>query len=155
MFNLKKNKRGGVKLILFFIMLFIFFVAIYFTFFYTSKCKDITCFQIKEEKCSKASFLNDKEDITWFYQIKGKENRACKINVEILQIKKSTLDKRKLEGKSMDCYLPFGSTNFPEEDMESCHGILKEELQKLIIQKLHSYIVENLGEISEELQKVI
>jgi len=150
-----KNKGASVKLTFFFIMLIIFSIAIYFTFFYTYKCKDMACFQTKEAKCSKANFLHDKEDITWFYQIKGKENRVCKINVEILQIKKSTLDKKSLKGKSMDCYLPLGSTNLPGEEIENCHGILKEEFQTLIIQKLHSYIVENLGEIGEELQKVV
>ena len=38
----------------------------------------------------------------------------------------------------------------PESDIGSCHGPLKEGLQDLIIQKLHSYLVQNLGRINLE-----
>ena len=51
----------------------------------------------------------------------------------------------------MNCYLPLGDTSYPEGNIQQCKGELKEELQNLIIQKLHSYILENLDKISGEL----
>jgi hypothetical protein len=51
----------------------------------------------------------------------------------------------------MTCYLPIGDDRVPEADISVCHGILKEELQAIIIEKLHLYVVENIGEISSEL----
>jgi hypothetical protein len=43
----------------------------------------------------------------------------------------------------------------PEDDLSRCTGQLKENLQEIIIQKLHAYVVENLGQISKELQQQI
>ena len=130
-------------------------LAVYFTFFYAYKCNDLACFQSHQKKCVRTSFVNVEEDTTWKYLIKGKSSGRCIVNVEVLNIKKGERNKQVLIGKDMNCYLPLGSAVSPESDITRCHGVLKEELQNLIIQKMHSYIVENLGEISEELEKVI
>src|SRR3989338_2722717 len=84
---------------------------------------------------------------TFFYSYK------CKIEVKLLQIKKGDLSFSKLEGSSMNCYVQAGSTVAPESDLSNCHGDLKEGLQETIINKLHKYIVNNLGEIGEGLKK--
>ena len=55
----------------------------------------------------------------------------------------------------MDCYVPLGSIVSPESNLAECHGLLKEGLQETIINKLHAYIVKNVGQIGEELQKAI
>ena len=60
-----------------------------------------------------------------------------------------------LEGKDMDCYVPRGIVITPQSELERCHGNLKEEMQKIMINKLFSYISGNVGTISEELKKVI
>jgi len=39
----------------------------------------------------------------------------------------------------------------PESNINYCHGRLKEEMQSMIISNLYAYMVENLGEIGEEL----
>ncbi len=127
----------------------------YFTFFFSYKCSDISCFQAHQEKCVRTEFLNDAEDTTWFYKIEGKENQKCKINAEILQVKEGSLDKIKLEGTSMDCYLQIGDISLPESDLTKCHGRLKEELQEIIIENAHKYIIENIGKINPELNKTI
>jgi len=149
------RKRGLRNAVLFSLIIIILIAAVYFTFFFSYKCKDISCFQEHQKKCVKTKFVDDTEDITWEYIIKGKNNGICEIEVQALQIKKGAIDKSKLEGKSMNCYLPLGSTNSPQADIAICHGILKEELQNIIIQKLHSYIVENIGEIGEEIKKSV
>ena len=136
-------------------MVIVFIAIIYFTFFFSYKCDDIPCFQAHQEKCSKTKFVNDMEDAKWLYHIKGKEDEKCKIKVDVLQVKEGKIDKKVLEGKSMVCLLPLGNTASPETDLLKCHGVLKEEMQNLIIQKLHAYIVENVGEITEELRKAV
>ncbi len=150
------NNRGGIGRIIFFVLiLIILVVAVYFTFFFYYKCNDIACFRAHQEKCSKTKFVNNVENAEWQYQIKGKEDGQCEINVKINKINQGDVDKLGLEGKSMNCFLPIGSINSPESDISNCHGELKEEMQSLIIQKLHAYIIKNLGQISEELNKAI
>ena len=150
------NKRGQFgKTFLLIIGIIALFVGIYFTFFFSYSCDDIACFRAHQQKCSRTEFINDAEDTTWFYKILGEENKACEIKVKVIQVKKGDISKRKLEGKSMNCYLPLGDTSSPEADIESCHGLLKEELQNIIIEKLHLYVIENIGEIGEELKKAV
>ncbi|MAG78891.1 hypothetical protein CMI40_00765 [Candidatus Pacearchaeota archaeon] len=145
----------GAKKILIILMLVVLSGVIYFTFFFSYDCDDLACFQSHQEKCTKTEFLNDADDTTWLYNIKGKENGKCKINVEVLQIKTGALDKMKLEGTSMDCYLTIGDISSPEVDLKKCHGILKEEFQDIMIKNAHKYIIDNIGEINEELDKTI
>lgn len=143
------------KVIFLIVIVVLAIITLYFTFLYTKKCSDVSCFNTALSSCRRASYTNDAEDATWLYAIKGKSNGECKINVEILQLKQGTIDISNLEGKSMVCYVPSGSITAPQENLEKCHGLLKEEMQKIIINRLHSYIVGNIGEISEELNKAI
>ena len=55
----------------------------------------------------------------------------------------------------MNCYYPPGTAAYPERDLSMCHGRLKEELQGIIITKLHTYIIDNLGKLDDELSKVV
>lgn len=149
------NKRGGMgKIILIFVILMVLIVAIYFSFFFYYKCNDIACFRAHQEKCAKTKFLNEVENAEWQYFIKGEQDGKCKINVKVNRVTKGGINELALEGKSMDCFLPKGSLNSPEADISICHGELKEKTQEIIIQKLHSYIVKNLGEISGELKGI-
>ena len=150
------NKRGGVvKLILIIAILVILALAVYFTFFFYYTCKDKACFQAHQEKCAKTKFISDVQEMTWLYTIKGKSDGKCKIDVEIVQVKQGGVEFSALEGESMSCYTELKSTASPEADLNSCHGILKEELQNKIIQKLHAYILQNVGQIDEELERAI
>jgi len=149
------NNRGGIKLKLFIgLIVVIAIVAIYFTFFFYYSCNDNSCFKSHQERCVKTKFSNEGNDAIWKYKILGKDGGDCVINVEISKIKVGSIDKLPLEGKSMVCTLPFGSSASPEGDINKCHGELKEEMQSLIIQKLHNYILDNLGEIGAELDNI-
>ena len=68
----------------------------------------------------------------------------------MLQLKQGNADLSNLEGKSMECSVFLGSTNDPDDNLNNCHGRLREEIQEVIIQRLHSQVVENIGEISRE-----
>lgn len=149
------DNRGGVgKNIFIILILIVLVVAVYFTFFFYYKCNDVACFRAHQEKCSKTKFLNNIESAEWQYIINGKKDGNCEIEVKIVKINQGDVNKLVLEGKSMNCFLPIGSVGSPESDILKCHGKLKEEMQNLIIQKLHSYIVENLGEIGGELGNI-
>ena len=150
--TLKKRKNWKAYIIIGVIIVLL--AAIYFTFFFYYSCDDMACFQAHQEKCVKTKFINDEQDTTWKYTIRGKEGGTCRINVEALTIKKGDIDKQKLEGKEMDCYLPLGSIVEPESDLARCTGELKEDMQNLIIQRLHAYIIENVDEIDEELEQL-
>src|SRR3989344_8512219 len=150
----KKESSGRVKIIIWSIII-ILFIAIYFTFFYSYKCKSLACFKEHQRRCnlisSKTIFTNDGDEATWFYHIRGQVKDECKVYVKFIHLKKGDASFTELEGRSMDCYVPIGSEVAPESDITKCHGELKEGLQEEMIKKLHKYIVSNLGEISEEL----
>jgi hypothetical protein len=150
--KLKKSRNWKAYLIIGIIILLI--AAVYFTFFFYYSCDDLACFQAHQKECAKTKFINDEEETTWKYTIQGKEGDKCEINVEVLNIKKGSANKQKLEGKDMNCLLPLGSIALPEADLARCHGELKEDMQNLIIQKLHAYIIENVEEIHEELEEL-
>ena len=147
--------KRGWKIILIVFILIILVAAIYFTFFFSYTCKDMACFKSHQEKCVHTKFIYDIEETKWLYYIKGKEDGKCEINVKVLQIKAGSIKRAVLEEKSMNCFLPLKSLVSPESDLSLCHGLLKEELQNLIIQKLHAYIIESVGEIGEELEGIV
>ena len=150
------KKRGQVgKLILFLGIIAILIGAIYFTFYFSYTCKDMACYQAHQRECSRTKFIKDTEGISWRYKILGEANKACEVHVEVLKIKQGSLDKKRIEGKDMTCYLPLGNDMAPESDISNCNGLLKEELQEMIIEKLHLYVIENIGSISEELKKAV
>jgi hypothetical protein len=148
--------KRGLKLVLLIVIIAVLIAAVYFTFFFYYSCKDndLACFKAHQESCAKTKFTNGVEDAVWAYTIKGKSGTNCKINVGIVEIKKGAVDLTKLEGKNMDCLIPLKSTVSPEGDITKCHGELKEEIQNLIIQKLHNYVVSNIGKIDAELERV-
>ncbi len=150
-----KKRKDNWKAYLIIGIIILLIAAIYFTFFFYYSCGDLACFQAHQEKCTKTKFIRDGEETIWKYTIYGKDGTECKIGVEALVIKKGSIDKQKLEGKEMVCYLPFKSIVLPESDLSICHGELKEDMQNIIIQKLHAYILENVEEIDKELEQIL
>ncbi|MFA6022500.1 MAG: hypothetical protein WC781_00255 [Candidatus Pacearchaeota archaeon] len=146
-----KKEGGKGKLILGIIILIVLVLAVFFTFIYTPKCKDVSCWESKLKSCSKASYMNDAKDITWQYKILGKSGNKCQVYVKALEVKQGLTSAMILQGKDMKCLLPYGIIASPESNPNLCNGILKEEMQTLIIQKLHQYILQNIGTISQEL----
>jgi hypothetical protein len=128
-------------------------VSIYFTFFFVGSCNNSTCFDKALAKCKKIKFTNMKEEVTWFYRILGVKDKKCL--VEVKSVKINLPEAKSIENKEMICYLSRGLVIPPESDIANCHGLLKEGLQDIIIDKLHLYIAENIGQISAEATKPI
>ena len=129
-------------------------VAIYFTFIFQYTCSSSSCFREHQIKCARTIYIKDGDEVVWKYEILGKEKGRCLVEAKILQIKAGTLDKQSLEKKAMVCSVPLGNGDPPESDLKECHGLLKEEIQEIMIKNAHAQILANLGEIGEELNSV-
>lgn len=130
-------------------------LAIYTSFINTPRCQTFECYEEHMKQCRGAQYLNDGEEATWRYKILGMEDGACVVEVTLLQPKAGELGIDKLSGYSMKCGFPKGIVAYPEKDLGSCSGKLKEEMQEIIIKRLHTYIVDNIGEIDETLQLLV
>lgn len=149
-----KNKRMIIYGVLIAVLVFAIAGYIYTTYYYKITCENYECWKGYMEKCSTATFIDEEPEASWRYTINGLENKECAITVRLLQAKRGELGLEKLVGSEMTCYYPIGKAGYPQNDLSRCHGILKEELQGVIINKLHSYILENLGKFDESLSKI-
>jgi hypothetical protein len=125
-------------------------IAIYQTF-SPQGCGDFGCFSERMKTCSPTKYINEGEDASWLYQIQGIDGNNCAVRVTLLNAKEGDLGLRDFEGNAMTCFYEKGSVAYPERNMGSCTGILKEDLQGLVIERLYDYVVTNLGDIKEDL----
>jgi hypothetical protein len=122
---------------------------IWWLFFSYAECDSWDCFNNHLEKCSRAKFIGG-ERMIFEYIILGSSADYCKVNIELLQGELNNQDSLRLEGSKMECSLPKGVIMIPESNIGNCNGELKEGLQELIIEKLYTYIVQNLGRLNLE-----
>ncbi|NPE26457.1 hypothetical protein HNV12_00445 [Methanococcoides sp. SA1] len=128
-------------------------VVAWFWFFGYETCGDKECFDESLKNCDRAKFVGG-EDMIFEYFIKGKSGETCEVGVKLLQGELDLEASERLEGQEMNCFVPLGVVVAPESDIGSCHGGLKEGLQELVIEKLHSYLVQNLGKLNFEVSGV-
>lgn len=149
---LKEHKKI-VRIVLIAVFVIFALAIIYLNFIYTPRCQNYECWQKYMTKCKKVSFVNEQTEASWGYIIKGKKDNKCSIEVTLLLAKQGELRITNLVGKKMMCAYPLGITTYPEKDLSACTGLLKEELQTRSINKLHAYILENLGKVAEGLEQ--
>jgi len=142
----------GVLLVLILIGLVI---SGYYLYSNVNKCSSKECFYNSLSDCRKTTYISDTPETTIEYSILGISKGKCDVNVKMLQIKKGSAELSILEDKEMVCSLQLDLIVDPEKDLKNCHGVLKEEIQNVIIQRMHSQIVENLGKITEETTRVL
>ena len=147
----KPQKRVGVALILLIIALIIF--SSYFLFFYARPVSNSEEFVSAMTKCKSVSWIREDAQASWLYTITGTaKGDACDVEVQLLKMKEGTIDSEKLQGKKMTCVLLKSDTRFPEKDISKCEGALKGDLQDIIIQRMHNYLLKNVGEIRQEFE---
>ena len=129
--------------------------AVYFSLGYVPQCQNYECWQKSMTSCSKATFVSEETEATWRYSVAGAQDKQCAIEVELLLAKQGELGISNLIGERMTCSYPLGESAYAEKDLSKCHGILKEDLQTLMINKLHAYVLENLGKIEEGLKQAV
>jgi len=144
------NKFFNWKLFLAFIGVAVFVFILWFLFFSFESCKTWDCFNDNLEECKRTQFIGGTRMI-FEYTVRGSSDDICVVNVELLQGELNNQDSLKLEGDEMRCNLPKGVVMIPESNIGNCHGELKEGLQDLVIKKLHTYLVRNLGQLNLEL----
>ena len=150
---IKLKKNIIIALIILFLITIIF--TGYFLIFYPRPCSDSQCFVDMLFNCKRASWIREDSQAAWLYTIKGNaEGESCKVNIKLLKIKEGTLDLEDLQGKEMLCIVEKGEDRYPEKDFSRCSGALKEEMQDLIIKRMHNYLLKNIGEIKEEFQRL-
>lgn len=133
-------------------------VSAYFIYYYSVTCElnDESCFSSAEISCRKASFIRESDEFVTSYNIFGESNDKCRIDIKILQVKKGASELEALENLGMSCYIPLNTqVKNPESDMNNCNGRLKEQVQDIIIQRMHSQLIENIGQVSRETTKVL
>lgn len=145
-------KRGVVAAIVI-LLVMVLAAAVYLWYLYYPSCDTKECFSEKLVACSRTSFIAETEETVFEYKVIGKTNenevKKCKTKVRLIQLRQGTQELAVLEGKEMYCLTDLGTLIAPEENLKNCHGLLKEELQELTIQKLHSQIVSNLRELKQ------
>lgn len=144
----KHKKKILIGLIIALLVIIIFGLA--YLYVYIIKCENLECFNSKLMSCKKASFLRTDEQATWNYRILGRyDSNRCKVEVKLIRIKQGKIDIERLEGLKMICNTLRNGQYLPESETADCTGKLKEELQDIIIQRMHRYILENIGEIKQ------
>lgn len=124
--------------------------AVYFTL-RPVNCGNYECFQNHMANCARTSYVNEEPEASWKYDIIRRDRKTCEIQVTLLQAKKGDLELENFKGHTMLCNYPIGVIAYPDKDMSLCHGLLKEDLQGLLIEKLHQYVIDNLDQIKEGL----
>jgi flagellar basal body-associated protein FliL len=141
------------KIIIFSILIFIITISIFYIIFNViaphKRCDSWECFNENLEKCRKTKFAGGGKEILFGYTIQGGKDNYCQITVEYLQGDISIKDSKEFLGKKMICKTPKGIIMLPESDLSRCSGELKEKLQEQIISRLHTYIIQNIGEINK------
>lgn len=145
-----------MKLVLVLVVVAVIAGAVYMTWFFTYSCDDIGCFQNHQAKCTRARYLHETENTVLRYETKRKDSGLCVTGVKMVAVKEGSVDKKKLEGLDMDCWVQMGERiTAPEADLSECHGLLKEEIQEIMIKNAHAQILANIGQIGEELESVL
>ena len=148
-------KRGIILLSLLVIVLISLAASVYFLYLNVITCTNQACFNQALTTCRASYFTNDGADTVIQYKILGEQDNTCEIEVTLLHIKTGAAKITDLQGTSMICNTQYGAIVVPEKDLKYCHGLMKERIQEIIIKRMHSQIVQNIGKISEETTKII
>jgi len=153
MIGVEKKRYFSWKWFVVLIVLALLVWGVWVFFFSYGECKSWDCFNAYLERCDKVKFIGG-DDMIFEYIIEGSSGGECEVGIELLQGEFNNQDSLKMEGHKMSCMLPEGVVMIPESDIGKCSGLLKEGLQDLVIKKLHTYLVQNLGRINLEVLDV-
>jgi len=138
-----------IRIILIILIILTVILLMYGFIFRAKLCKDEVCFFDSLNECKRVYFVKEDPEYSWLYIIsKEASEDSCEVKVSLSSVKQESIDSRMLQGKEMICIVPKTITNFPEKDISRCTGLLKEELQDLIIQKMYDYLLTNAQEIN-------
>lgn len=145
---------GGILLAL--------FVAGYYIGYFPKECnQDKSCFQNAVQECKPAQVTVVRNNNAYLYAVGNQLGKNCEVKIKAVRMDAGAPPEfKKLEGTEMSCRIPkekLAVTNFDEFDnlLGYCHGTLKEGFYEIIIQRMYSLVVSQLGDIVKEAQKVL
>ncbi len=146
----KKKRYFSWKWFFSLVILAVLLWGVWAAFFSYATCENWDCFNSKLKGCGKTKFIGG-DKMIFEYTIEGIKDDRCEVGVQLLQGELNNQDSITLENRKMTCMLPKGVVIIPESNIGRCSGSLKEGLQDLIINKMHSYLVQNLGRLNLEM----
>ena len=155
--NLNKVDKGFYA-IFFILILIIILILIS----YPKNCHgDLDCFNKASTECSKAKLDHHINNDLYTYTIKGERDGLCMASVYFVKAaqEKDPALKELLEGKGMFCEVPMENIKGPYYEVKDlndyCSGPLKEAFMHVTIEKLYGIVVQNIGQISQEMRRSI
>jgi len=125
-------------------------IFIYFFEFQITKCENLECYHENLLDCKKSYVINEDDNYVYRYEILGSEGISyCNVDVRLLKVKDGGIDAEDLEGLNMICKANRFENIFPQDDILACSGKLREELQEIIIDRMHNQILQNMQQIKE------
>lgn len=137
------------------LIIVIILIGAYFLFFFYRTCDTEACYNDAIKGCSRVIYIKEDSTASWLYRINGGNEIECVVEVTLLNLKRGEIDIEKLQGKSMTCNVNKKNPLNPETNIAECTGKLKEELQDLIIQRMHSFVLENLKEVIPAIEEIL
>tara|TARA_Y100000034_G_C6811867_1_gene364898 strand:+ start:162 stop:629 length:468 start_codon:yes stop_codon:yes gene_type:complete len=137
-------------------------ISIYFISFKTTACDTVGCFEKKAAECDRAKIhaLEDGGTVT-FYKIKGESRDNCELYVKIVETEDLDAETAStFQGKDMTCKIPvnkFSRMTLEEmgSDLDYCSGTLKEEMYSVLVKRLYKLVLDDMGLVLEEVERVI
>lgn len=140
-------------------------IIVFFTYhfgFIKKTCNTADCFEESVRGCSPTKYIKLQNLNYYRYSIKGRRGETCLMEIELRKMAEGTpLEKKTMfEGKSMECRVPLDNLDKVNSDnvegiLNYCTGPLKESMYELIIKKLYTMIISNMGDILGEVQSTI
>lgn len=121
-----------------------------------NNCKeDKECFDNSAARCARAMATLEKEGNILNYEIEGKKDDSCLIDVKLIRLSEgqSVSMRQALEGRDMKCSIPLEilqnkSIVEIENTNDYCTGPLKEATLEITLEKMYEIIVKNIGPIT-------
>ncbi len=146
-----KKSRARVKRFRYFyipLMIILIGVTVYLRMFYFVQCDSNECFYNSLNECRRSEFKHDFNGGYREYKVLGGDENSCDVEVEFFyRLNEKNADL--FNGKKMVCEVKKGSGYFPESDLTSCHGILKETLQEVMIDRMKNVVYENVDDLKK------
>lgn len=154
-------KNYNKKILIYFILFIVVLLGILYYFgLFSKECEDNVCFNQALQQCKPIDYVKHTNNNVYFYRIYRSFGEDCSVKVTLVSVSPgSNRDiKDLLEGKSMKCSIPKSllqdrNLDELENSLEYCHGELKEGIYELIIKRLYGYVIGNLNEIIESVNK--
>lgn len=138
------------------------FVIGYYTGIIKSDCgTDKSCFDNALMKCRSSQVVIIRDNNVYLYEAWPGVGQGCYVKITLKRIEAGASEEFKdLEGKSMRCKLSkeqVESTNLDQFDnlIKYCHGELKEGVYEIIINRMYTNLISNLGDVVNKAQEVL